>query len=780
MKLFSWLTRWRMQSSATDTLDSAPGLGTFGGVYTPSILTILGVIMYLRFGWVVGNAGLLGTLIIVTLSTAITLLTALSICAIATDRIVRAGGAYYMISRSLGIETGGAVGIPLYIAQALSVALYTLGFAESLVQAFPALAAARSWVALATTVAVAVLALTSADTAIRAQYGIMAAIALSLLSFVFGQGMESATLSTVDWWVGDPQVSFWQVFAVFFPAVTGIMAGVNMSGDLRNPTKSIPIGTLAAVGTGYVIYMLLPVFLALRAPTDVLIAEPLLMQRLSLWGPAILLGVWGATLSSALGSILGAPRVLQALARDGVLPSWLRWLGRGHGEADEPRVGTAVTLGVAVAAAGAGDLNAIAPVLTMFFLTTYLVLNVAAGLEGFLQSPSFRPQFRIHWSLSLLGAAGCLAVMFLINAQATIIAALFVLGIYFWLQRRSLEVTWGDVRRGLWMALLRAGIYHLDGATEDTRNWRPHMLVLSGAPTKRWSLIELADALTHNRGIITVASVLPSGAREQNQRDRLERNIRDYLQRQGIRALVRTVTASDPFTGARQLVETYGIGPLVPNTVLLGDSDELERRDLYCQTVAGIHRAKRNIAILRENRARGFGRRRRIDVWWGGSMQANGGLMLILSYLLRTDLEWQNASVYLKLVVTDPGGAQAAKINLKRMVKKTRIGNAFCQVLVANGRSFDRILHQSSWGADLVILGMAPPGDNLDEFVESYGQLQTLTQDLPTTLFVLAAPDFAFSEVLGEEPSGNFTKSTGTKTSNPKISKPTGEGNENS
>ncbi|NES92140.1 MAG: Na-K-Cl cotransporter, partial [Okeania sp. SIO2B9] len=112
------------------------GLGTFGGVYTPSILTILGVIMYLRFGWVVGNVGLLGTLLIVTLSTAITFLTSLSVSAIATDRIVKGGGAYYMISRSLGIETGGAVGIPLYFAQALSVALYTIGFAESLVDAF--------------------------------------------------------------------------------------------------------------------------------------------------------------------------------------------------------------------------------------------------------------------------------------------------------------------------------------------------------------------------------------------------------------------------------------------------------------------------------------------------------------------------------------------------------------------------------------------------------------------------------------------------------------------
>lgn len=319
------------------------GLGMFGGVYTPSILTILGVIMYLRFGWVVGNAGLLGSLAIVTLANAITFLTALSICAIATDKVVRVGGAYYMISRSLGLETGGAVGIPLYFAQAFSVALYTIGFAESVVQVFGGLN--QLYVALIVTILVGILALTSASIAIKAQYFIMAAIALSLFSLVLGRPLPEA--GDILLWGSSAEVTvpFWTVFAVFFPAVTGIMSGVNMSGDLKDPIKAIPIGTLAAVGTGYVIYMLIPLLLAQRGDTASLIEDPLVMQRLSVWGPAILLGVWGATLSSAIGSILGAPRVLQALARDGVLPPWLGFLGSGSGSEDEPRIGTIVTLG---------------------------------------------------------------------------------------------------------------------------------------------------------------------------------------------------------------------------------------------------------------------------------------------------------------------------------------------------------------------------------------------------------------------------------------------------
>ncbi|MEX0890389.1 MAG: amino acid permease, partial [Balneolaceae bacterium] len=310
------------------------GLGTFGGVFTPSILTILGVIMYLRFGWVVGNVGLIGTLLIVTISTTITFLTALSIASIATDQRVRTGGAYYMISRSLGIESGGAIGIPLYIALAFSVALYTVGFAESIVGVFPSLD--MTAVGMITTIGIAILAMISAKVAIRAQYFIMFGIVLSLLSLAFGTPIEQ---SDIEMWGASSENSegFWIVFAVFFPAVTGIMAGVNMSGDLENPAKAIPHGTFYAIGVGYVIYMVLPVILANRADALTLIEDPLIMRRISYWGGAILIGVWGATLSSAVGSILGAPRVLQALARDGILPRWLRWLGRGDGNDDSPR-----------------------------------------------------------------------------------------------------------------------------------------------------------------------------------------------------------------------------------------------------------------------------------------------------------------------------------------------------------------------------------------------------------------------------------------------------------
>ncbi len=727
-----------LQDDDLKTVDQTTGLGTFGGVYTPSILTILGVIMYLRFGWVVGNVGVVGSLIIVTLATSITFLTSLSVCAIATDKVVRVGGAYYMISRCLGIEVGGAVGISLYFAQALSIALYTIGFAESVVQTFGSLN--QTYVALITTILVAILAVTSAEVAVKAQYVIMGAIVLSLVCLVFGGAIPNVTPQ--GWDIPADGVPFWGVFAVFFPAVTGIMSGVSMSGDLRNSSRSIPTGTLAAVGTGYVVYMMLPLIIAMRADTATLVNEPLAMKMMSLWGPAILFGVWGATLSSALGSILAAPRVLQALARDGILPRWLSFLGRGSGENDEPRIGTWVTLGVAIAAVSIGDLNLIAPVLTMFFLTTYLVLNISASIEGLLQSPSFRPSFKVHWIWSLLGGIGCLGVMFLINAVATMVAAAIVLAIFFWLQQRELTTTWGDVRQGIWMTLLRTGIFQIN-RVQDTKNWRPNILVFSGSPYKRWSLIQLAYALTHKRGFITVSSVVSGATRDLARQIQLENTIREQLKKQQVQALVRVVTAPNPFEGMLQLVEAYGLGPLVPNIILLGDSEQVTRREQYCNMVAQLHQAKRSVMILRENEQRGFGNFQRIDVWWGG-MQDNGGLMLLLAHMLRSTIEWRNSSIYIKLLVTNEAGAKDAETNLNAMIARFRIP-AIPEVIVAANRSFETVLHESSQDADIIFLGMATPTDR--DFTEYYEKMHARTANLPTIMYVMAAPDFAFAEV---------------------------------
>lgn len=714
-------------------------LGTFGGVFTPSILTILGVIMYLRFGWVVGNVGLIGTLIIVTLSTSITFLTSLSIASISTNTKVKTGGAYYMISRSLGVEIGGALGIPLYLAQTFSVALYVMGFSESVVAIFPFLNI--KVIGIVTTLILGGLALFSTRTTIRIQYFIMGVIGLSLLSLLLGKPVE---VSSIEMW-GVPaskSVGFWKVFAVFFPAVTGIMAGVNMSGDLKNPSRSIPRGTFLAVAVGYFIYMLLPVVLATRADASTLVADPLIMRKIAIWGGAIMLGVWGASLSSAVGSLLGAPRVLQALAKDNVVPRKFSSLAKGYGTEGIPRVGTVVTVIIAIICVILGDLNAIAPVLTMFFLATYGILNITAGIERFLKSPSFRPRFKVHWGFSLIGAFGCIAVMFLIHALATVLAAVFILTVLVWLRRRRLKTTWGDVRNGMMLQIVRFVMLQLK-PIDDAKSWRPNILVFSGAPMKRWHLIDFANGLAQEKGLFTVATILPEKKVSQDKIYQYEKQIRDYLAEKNIRSLVRVIRAENPFVGAQQLSNAYGLGPLVPNTILLGDTTDVSHHRPYADMVAHFYESRKNVIILRDEKPMTESSSLNVDLWWGG-LQGNGGLMMVLAYMMQNSPHWQQVSVTIKMVVTSDKAAREAEKNLDNLLSSIRV-EFKRKILVGTKNEFFNLLTADSTKADLVMLGLRKPDAGFSEY---FNDLKSKTSSIPRRLFVVASHDIAFKEIL--------------------------------
>jgi hypothetical protein len=270
--------------------------------------------------------------------------------------------------------------------------------------------------------------------------------------------------------------------------------------------------------------------------------------------------------------------------------------------------------------------------------------------------------------------------------------------------------------------------------------------VLSGAPTRRWHLIDLTDALTHNRALMTVSTVLPSGAFSAERQQTVESHIREYLARRGVQGLVRVITAPNPFVGGIRLVEAYGLGALVPNTILLGDSQEPKHLVPYCQMIAQFYQSQRNVIVVRDDEKRGFGERRRIDLWWGG-LKGNGGLMMILAYLLQTSLSWHGVEVWLRMVVPTAAAAEGARANVLRIIEETRTG-ASLDVIVANGRSFDHILRETSSDADLVLLGMAEPMDDTADFVAYFEQLRTRTRGLPSTVFVLAAEEIAFREVL--------------------------------
>jgi solute carrier family 12 sodium/potassium/chloride transporter 2 len=476
-----------ISSAKTAKKDHKPSLkkfGTFGGVFTPTLLTILGVIMYLRLGWVVGNAGLLGAWLIILLSFLITICTALSMSSITTNIRIGAGGAYAIISQSLGLEVGGSLGIPRYISQGLAVTMYIFGFREGWLSIFPA--HDPFLIDLIVFAILFVIAYISADLAIRTQYLIMAVIFFSLFTIVLAAYFGSMTIPTLDAarWGNFPGsvennfsgTDFWIVFAVFFPASTGIMAGANMSGELKDPRSSIPKGTLWAIGVSLVIYMLLAYWIARSATEQELIEDYNIIIKKSIWPPAVIAGILGATFSSALASIIGSSRILFAMGQHRVLP-YGKWLSFQN-LLGQPRNAMIVTGIMIFLAMLLRDLNAIAPLVTMFFLITYAMLNVVVIIEQNLGLISFRPSFKVPWLIPWFGLVSSVVAMFIINPTISLISVSAVLAVYFVLNRIDLETPFEDVRSGMFFSFAEWAAKHTASLSrKQERAWKPNLLV---------------------------------------------------------------------------------------------------------------------------------------------------------------------------------------------------------------------------------------------------------------------------------------------------------------
>jgi amino acid transporter len=737
--------------------------GTFKGVFTPSILTILGVVMYLRLGWVLGHLGLPMTLLTVTLASSITLLTGFSLAALATNMRVGGGGAYFIISRSLGIEAGAAIGLPLYLAQTLGISFYIVGFSESFVGVFPQFD--PHIVGVATLAALGVLVTISADLALKSQFFIMAAIGASLLSFFLGSGggggAPAAPHEMPD------TLPFWTVFAVFFPAVTGIEAGIAMSGDLKNPARSLPVGTLAAVFAGWAIYVAIAVFLDRNIPDRALLLDdPLVMEKAARWGKLVILGIWAASLSSALGALLGAPRTMQALARDRVLP---RVLGKGFGKGNDPRIATGVAFAISLAGVLLGDLNLIAPVLSMFFLTSYGMLNLSAGMEEVINPASWRPTFRVPAFVSLTGAFACLCVMIMIAPAATVAAVLICTGIYAAMKRRSMKARWGDMRVGALMFLAREVLHRINRFEAGERNWQPNLLVLTGAPATRWHLVRLADAISRDRCFVTIAAVVPQKQWTTERAEKLRATMREFLLGRKIRAFVRAFPAPSISEGARQLVRAYGFGPIVPNTILLGITTGPDSFTEFTRLALLAHRTRRNLIVLRRDTGDEDAdtpdsacdpsipvpefdeqKEKRIDVWWRGN-SPHAALMLTVAHLLTRSRPWRKATLRIRTVADDEPAAENARTMLEEFIAESRIHAEPDVVVRAPDQSPFDAIREATADCSLVFLGLQVPGEDTtpDEFRLYYRDLMEQTRGLPTTAFVMASENVDFTRIVG-------------------------------
>jgi amino acid transporter len=698
--------------------------GTFGGVFTPTLLTILGVIMFLREGWVIGNAGLLGGGLIILLAFGISGLTALSMSSITTNIRIGAGGAYAIIAQSLGLEIGGALGIPRYVSQALAVTMYIFGFRAGWLWIFPE--HPPFLVDVAIFAALFGIAYVSADLAIRIQYVIMAVIGVALVSIAMAaiDGSMVQPLDSVPLWGdfrGAPEdgfqgTNFWTVFAVFFPAATGIMAGANMSGELKDPKRSIPLGTMAAVGVSLVIYLLLGYWLARSATIEELTSNYTVMMDKAFWGPPVLAGLLGATFSSALASLVGSARILMAMGEHRVIPGG-EWLGQ-QTEKGEPRHAMLVTGVFLFLTLLVRDLNAVAPLITMFFLITYAMLNGVLLLEQSLDLVSFRPGLRVPRWVPALGLLGSLFTMFIIEPTVGWVSIVVVLAVYWILLRRHLEAPFADVRSGLFVAVAEwAATKVSELPVRQERAWKPNLLVPVDDPRLLKGAFQILEAVARPNGSVKVMGLSPDPERDEALGRRLRGLTHAFRERSvfGSVTVVRTpgIEGREGFAdGVIAGMQALRGAVFRPNVVFLQFPDGRSREEEIRRIVREAEKEQLGTLLYAPHAIAGLGQRQSINVWirdrspdWRISWDiGNLDLSILAGLLIRRN--W-NATLRLVMVTEDPAAREDARGFLEDLVDLARLHRA--QIVVDSGTFGSYV--GSAPAADLNVFGLVPDPD---------------------------------------------------------------------
>ena len=703
--------------------------GTFGGVFTPSILTILGVIMYLRLGWVVGNAGLYGSLIIIAIAHVISLTTGLSISSIATDKKVGAGGVYYVLSRSLGLPVGGAIGLTLFVGTALSIALYLVGFAESFNDYFGfdtsvnGLRISGSLALLALTT----IALISTAVAIKTQFFIMAAIFVSLISIFLGT--TDSIPQTISFFGIEGGASMEEVFAIFFPAVTGFTAGIAMSGDLRDPKKSIPAGTIAAIAVGFVVYVGLAIFISLSIEGGVLVSDNNILMKMALFAPAVVAGIWGATLSSALGGILGGPRILQAMSIDKITPNLF---AKGKGKENEPWNALFLTVIIAQCGILIGELDLIARVVSMFYLAAYGFINISFFLESW-ASADFNPSFKVKRWVGLVGFIATFTVMFKLDMLAMIAAFLIIGGIYVWLQRKQISLGTGDIWLSVWNSLVKRGLRKLEAQDDHIRNWKPNVLLFSGGTEQRPHLLELGISVVGRNGMLTNFDLVENPSAPVLFPKNKEAVKDDLLERYGV--FGKKIEVQNIFKGIENIASTFGFSGIEPNTVLMGWAKNTKDPIWFAQMTRQLINLDLNVLYLDYDERYGFRDYRRIDIWWRG-ISNNAELTLSICKFLLSSEKWREAEIRILMVNDTLQEGYERKIHQK--LDEYRIP-ATVKVLnnAIEKKPFYEILRNTSADSSLIIVGIPPiPVGSEKRFV---GDTSELFSVVGTTLLVKAS-----------------------------------------
>jgi amino acid transporter len=709
--------------------------GAFAGVFTPSILTILGVIMYMRLGWVVGNAGLIGAITIIIIAHVIAVTTGLSVSSVATDKKIGAGGIYYVLSRSMGIPIGGSIGIAIYVGTAFSIALYLIGFAESFNDYFGFGMSINDFRITGTIalISITALALISTSVALKAQFFILAAIIISLVSIFFGT--SEFTPATVPLFSTEGSVPLEVVFAIFFPAVTGFTAGIAMSGDLEDPKKSIPSGTLMAIGVGLVVYLSLAVFMAYNINAEVLKTDYNILMKMALFAPAVVAGIWGATLSSALGGILGGPRILQAMSIDKITP---KIFGKGKGVNNEPVNALFMVFIIAEAGILIGELDVIARVVSMFYLTAYGFINISYFLESW-ANPDFQPTFKIKRWIGLLGFIACFGVMFKLDMIAMLGALAVVGGLYFWLQRKEVHLQSNDVWRSVWENVVNKGLKRIDAEVDKNTNWNPNIILFSGKSEHQSYLLELSKTVSGRTGIVTNFKLILDKNNDKPMR-KTEQIVRDETFRE-LGIFARQIKVDNIYTGITNIATTFGFSGVEPNTVMMGWPKGLEGSEEYAKMTETLLHLDYNLLYLDFDRNTKFGNYKTVDLWWRETDSKNAEMMLNIARFIIASPKWNNTNIRVLFVNNNNVDSTIIHSKIAKLVEDLRVN---VEIKIINNaveqKPFYDIIKEQSTPTDLTLVGI--PNYKIEKQAEFILKTNHLFETIGSTLLVKAANNF--------------------------------------
>ncbi len=676
--------------------------GTFGGVFTPTLLTILGVIMYLRLGWVVGNAGLLGTWLIITISFLITLCTALSMSAITTNIRIGAGGAYAIVSQALGLEVGGSLGIPRYISQGLAVTMYIFGFREGWMGIFPGHNAFL--VDIIVFGVLITIAYISANLAIKTQFIIMGIIALSLISIIIAAYEGSMVIPTneaLSWGSfkgsienGFSGSDFWLVFAVFFPAATGIMAGANMSGELKDPKHSIPSGTLWAIGVSFVIYMLMAFWISRSASEEELLNNYYIMVEKAYIGPLILAGILGATFSSALASIVGSSRILFAMGEHKVLP-FSKFLA-GQSNNGQPRNAMLVTGILIFITLLLRNINAVAPLVTLFFLITYAMINIVVIIEQNLGLISYRPVFKIHRWVPWFGLVSSVFAMFIINPTVSLVSIAIVLMVYWYLSRQNLETPFEDVRSGLFFSFAEWAAKHTWGMKKmQQRAWKANLMVPVRDINGLRGTFEFLRNIAKPRGSIKLLGI--EGYHENSTLSEELESISEAFRQKEVFSSTSVIHTDEFAKGINYSSQALQGAFFRPNIIFLNlqnhDDYEMELRPVMKESI----RLEIGVLLFLSHPKALLGQRNTINVWvsdrrnnWDlGWDIGNLDLSMLEAYKLK--MNW-GARIRIITVIRNPNEEKNARKFLNLLINLARLPETLTEVHVGDFTSADGAL----------------------------------------------------------------------------------------